>query len=69
MLKFIKHHLDTIGGIDIYPVIAFVLFFTFFLFMLWYVLTADKRHIRHLEELPFEEDDKPYLIHPEHRTT
>ena len=31
MLKFIKHHMDTISGIGIYPVLSFVIFFTFFL--------------------------------------
>ena len=52
MLKFIKHHMSTIGGIEIYPIIGFVLFFTFFLFMLWYVLTMKREHVSELEQMP-----------------
>ncbi|MBK7086221.1 MAG: CcoQ/FixQ family Cbb3-type cytochrome c oxidase assembly chaperone [Flavobacteriales bacterium] len=37
MLKFIKHHLDTIAGVGIYPVISFVIFFSFFLLMLFWL--------------------------------
>ncbi len=32
MLKFIKHHMDTIAGIGIYPVVSFVIFFSIFCF-------------------------------------
>ena len=27
MLKYIKHHLDTISGVEIYPIISLLLFF------------------------------------------
>lgn len=57
MLKFIKHHMSTISGIEIYPIIGFVLFFSFFLFMLWWVLTTDKRQIKYLEEMPLSDND------------
>ena len=43
MLKFIKHHLDTISGIGIYPVISFLLFFGFFLAMLLWIRDVYKR--------------------------
>ena len=56
MLKFIKHHLDTIAGVGIYPVISFVLFFSFFLAVLWWLRSVSKRHITHMSELPFAED-------------
>lgn len=57
MLKFIKHHMSTITGIEIFPIIGFVLFFSFFLFMLWWVLTTDKRQIKYMEEMPLSDDD------------
>jgi cytochrome c oxidase cbb3-type subunit 4 len=56
MLKFIKHHMTSIGGIEIYPMIAFVLFFTFFLGMLWYVLTFTRKHVAHMEQMPFNDN-------------
>ncbi len=52
MLKFIKHHLDTIAGVGIYPAISFVLFFGFFLVMLLWVRKVSRTHIDHMAALP-----------------
>lgn len=54
MLKFIKHHLDTILGIEIYPLLSFVLFFTFFVLMTLWVIKVDKRHVDKQSNLPLE---------------
>jgi cbb3-type cytochrome oxidase subunit 3 len=48
--------MTSIGGIEIYPMIAFVLFFTFFLGMLWYVLTFTRKHVAHMEQMPFNDN-------------
>lgn len=56
MLKFIKHHMTSMAGIEIWPVLGFVLFFTFFMGMLWYVLTSSKRHVTHMEEMPLNDN-------------
>ncbi|MBL7950350.1 MAG: CcoQ/FixQ family Cbb3-type cytochrome c oxidase assembly chaperone [Flavobacteriales bacterium] len=55
MLKFIKHHMDTIGGIGIYPVISFVIFFSVFIIALLYVWKATRTHIDHMAALPIAE--------------
>lgn len=52
MLKFIKHHLDTIAGVDIYPVLSFVIFFSFFLVVLWWVRRTGRAHVEHMSNLP-----------------
>jgi len=52
MLKYVQHHFDTIAGIGIYPMLSFVVFFTFFLAMLWWVLKVSRRHIDHMAALP-----------------
>ena len=57
MLKFIKHHLDTIAGVDIYPVLSFIVFFLFFLCVLWWVLTVRRSHIDHMAALPIAPDN------------
>lgn len=59
MLKFIKHHLDTIAGIGIYPVISFVLFFGFFLGVLLWLWKADRSHIDHMSALPLVREGRP----------
>ena len=58
MLKFIKHHLDTIAGIDIYPVLSFIVFFLFFLGVLLWVFTVRRSHIEHIAALPITPDDR-----------
>ncbi|MBK9193655.1 MAG: CcoQ/FixQ family Cbb3-type cytochrome c oxidase assembly chaperone [Flavobacteriales bacterium] len=56
MLKFIKHHLDTISGIGIYPVISFLLFFGFFLAMLLWIRKVSSAHIARMSALPLSEE-------------
>ncbi|HRH69588.1 MAG TPA: CcoQ/FixQ family Cbb3-type cytochrome c oxidase assembly chaperone [Flavobacteriales bacterium] len=56
MLKFIKHHLDTIAGVGIYPVISFLLFFGFFLVMLVWLRKVGRPHIEHMAALPLNTD-------------
>ncbi len=41
-MKLVKHYLENIAGIEIYPLISFALFFGMFLFILWYVIKMDK---------------------------
>ncbi|MBN8653622.1 MAG: cbb3-type cytochrome c oxidase subunit 3 [Cytophagales bacterium] len=47
-----KHVLQSIDNIAIWPVISFVIFFTFFIVLLWWVFTADKTFIREMSEKP-----------------
>lgn len=56
MLKFIKHHMDTIIGIGIYPLVSFVLFFTFFVLMLIWLRKVGRNHIDHMAALPITEE-------------
>lgn len=54
MLSFIKHHLETILGIEIYPLISFTIFFLFFLAVLLWLAKADNNYINKLKNIPFE---------------
>ncbi len=56
MLKFIKHHLDTIAGVEIYPMISLILFFTVFAVMLFIVLKMPKKNIEEISNLPLDND-------------
>lgn len=55
MLKFIKGHLET-SGIEIYPLISFLLFFSFFLVVIVYVMKKDQKDIDELSNLPLEDN-------------
>lgn len=53
MLKFVKHNMETIMGIEIYPIISLVLFFVIFVSFLIYAMTYSKDKIKELSQLPF----------------
>jgi cytochrome c oxidase cbb3-type subunit 4 len=54
MLKFVKQHMESIQGIEIYPLISFMIFFLFFVGMLIYVFKADKARMSSLGALPLD---------------
>ncbi len=57
MLKFIKHHMETIAGIEIYPVISFVIFFGFFIALSIYVFKVDKKLFNDISNIPLDTND------------
>lgn len=56
MLKFIKHHLDTIAGVSIYPVLSFLIFFSLFIVVLLWVRKVSNAYIAHMADLPLMEE-------------
>ena len=57
MFKFIKGHMETIGGVEIYPILSLLIFFVFFVLLFWWVFTAKKDYIQNMEQIPFETDN------------
>lgn len=57
MLKFIRYHLETIAGIEIYPLVSFLIFFVFFLVLLYLVFSTSQDHVNTMSQLPLE--DRP----------
>ncbi len=63
MLKFVKGHMESIEGIEIYPMISLLIFFIFFAALFWWVFTAKKEHIKEVSNIPLEtENDKDYTL-------
>jgi cytochrome c oxidase cbb3-type subunit IV len=54
MLKYIKHHMETISGIEIYPLISLIIFFVFFTGLIIYVFKTDKKVIDTIANIPLE---------------
>ncbi|MGY5353930.1 CcoQ/FixQ family Cbb3-type cytochrome c oxidase assembly chaperone [Wenyingzhuangia sp. IMCC45467] len=54
MLKFIKNHMATIEGIEIYPMISLSIFFAFFSLLFLWVWKAKKDYLKKVSNLPFE---------------
>jgi hypothetical protein len=57
-MKFAKQYLETIEGIEIYPIISLSIFFTFFALLLWWVFTAKKDYIKEVKDLPFDQKNQ-----------
>ncbi|MEK6507777.1 CcoQ/FixQ family Cbb3-type cytochrome c oxidase assembly chaperone [Myroides sp. C4067] len=58
MLKFIKHNMETIGGVEIFPIISLIIFFTFFVGLFVWVATYKKDTIEELSNMPFMDDEE-----------
>ncbi len=57
MLKFIKHHMETISGIEIYPLISLLIFFIFFTVLIVWVSRSDKGYNARMANMPLEEEE------------
>lgn len=57
MLKFIKHNLSSIDGVEIYPIISLLLFFLVFISMLIFVIKMPKGRIDEVSQLPLDNDN------------
>lgn len=59
MLRYIKHNLTEIDGVNIYPLISLLIFVLFFVVMFTYVARMKKSRIEELGALPLEDDVEP----------
>lgn len=62
MLKFIKGNLESIDGVEIYPIISLLIFFIFFVALIWWVSTAKKDHIREVSNIPLDNNQNEELL-------
>ncbi|EGD34135.1 MULTISPECIES: cbb3-type cytochrome oxidase subunit 3 [unclassified Capnocytophaga] len=58
MMKFIKHHMETISGVSIYPIISLIICFTFFVLLFWWVLSYKKKDLNEISNLPLNDDEQ-----------
>ncbi len=52
-----KQVLQSITGVEIYPVISLIIFIVFFLLVLGWIFTLSKGYITKMENLPLEDDN------------
>lgn len=62
MLKFVNEHMESIIGIEIYPIISLLIFFTFFVALFWWVVTAKKDYINKVSNIPFDNQNNETLL-------
>jgi cytochrome c oxidase cbb3-type subunit 3 len=54
-MKF-KNYLETIAGVEIFPMISLLVFVVFFVALIFYVVKADKNYIEHMQQIPFDKE-------------
>jgi len=61
MLKFAKQYMESISGVEIYPIISLLIFFIFFVILFWWVVSAKKEYIQKVSNLPFDNQNETTL--------
>lgn len=56
MFEQIKHNMETIAGVSIYPIISLLIFFFFFVGLGIWVLSYRKEKIDELSEMPLRDN-------------
>lgn len=54
----IGNYLDSIAGVEIYPIVSFVIFILFFIAVTIYVIRLDKNHIKEMSNFPVSSDEE-----------
>ena len=58
MLKYVKNHMESMEGIEIYTIISLLIFFIFFVVLSWWVFTAKKNYIKEVSNLPLDNQNQ-----------
>lgn len=46
--------LQSIEGVEIFPIIGLIIFFSVFMYAIIEIIRADKKHIQHMSEMPLD---------------
>lgn len=57
MLRYIKHNLTGIDGIEIYPIISLLIFILFFTIMFIVVFKMKKDEVEQLSSIPLDDNE------------
>jgi len=52
-----KYYFEQVNNVEIWPIISLIIFITFFLGLLIWVVKVDKKYINEMSNLPMEEDE------------
>jgi len=58
MFEQIKHNLETIAGVAIYPILSLLIFFIFFIVLGIWVFSYKKEKINELSQIPLHDNQK-----------
>jgi cbb3-type cytochrome oxidase subunit 3 len=52
-----KHYFERIEGIEFYAIFSLLLFFSFFILCIVWIIKLDKKYIKKMENLPLESNE------------
>ena len=58
-----KHYFEQVNNVEIWPIISLIIFVTFFIGLLIWVMKVDKKYIEEMSDMPIddtEENDKQF---------
>ncbi len=58
MFEQIKHNLETIAGVEIYPILSLLIFFLFFVGLAVWVISYSRERIQQLSQIPLTDDNQ-----------
>lgn len=56
MFEQIKHNMETIAGVEVYPIISLLIFFIFFVGLTIWVLSYKKEKIEEMSQIPLNDN-------------
>ena len=56
MFEQVKHNLETIAGIEVFPIISLLIFFTFFVGLGLWVYSYKKDTIQEMSQIPLDDN-------------
>ena len=56
MFEQIKHNMETISGVEIYPILSLLIFFFFFVGLGFWVFSYKKEKIQEMSEIPLNDN-------------
>lgn len=56
MFEQIKHNMETIAGVEIYPILSLLIFFFFFVGLALWVFTYKREKIDELSQIPLKDN-------------
>ena len=57
-MKIVINQLEQIAGVEIYPMISLIIFFTFFVLLTYMVIKTDKKEIEEISKMPLDGNDE-----------
>lgn len=58
MFEQIKHNMETIAGVEIYPILSLLIFFLFFVGLGVWVISYSRERIQQLSHIPLTDDNQ-----------